>query len=758
MSNRTSGLTKPYLIPLYLLLALFIPLMAAEALIILPFELVDEDTLFGAARYTAEFRRLPPPVSDDTYGYRHQSGQPPLFYLIGALVIAPFDTSDFGNGPVLSPPSQMGLHFDPASFPYGANFYDHPAAHFPPYAGSARALIAVRLFNGLVSTVTLALIYLTIWRAVQVVRRPGWPAVEAAGAWLSAGLAGWIGFSVRYVGLAASARNDNLANLLAVAAIYMAVRVYLSDQKQRSWRQAALIGALAGLGMLAKLTAAPVAVGLGMMTAVETWRTGGRDRRGRLVAAATSSAAYVAAVALIFGWWPVRNMLLYGDPFMLRPHEQFVFSARADDPFAVGFLPIIYKLGLTAWGEVMWSSLQLPLWANLGYFALTAAGLAGVVWFMRRGWGSSMGNGGFRLAAWMAGLCVLAFAVALVWMRSGGIDSRFALPALPAFLILLAVGLIELAGPARARWIAVGAGAASWALAWGFLILVLVPANRVPLIRAFPSSMQPLGWQAEGVRLAGYEIQAEHPLQPNDTLTVRLYWEALRDLDSYYVVVVQAGALSDPETVIAQVDQLAGGSIYPTAVWRTGDRLIQEVRLRLAEEIELPGLYYVRAALRPYDALGDTPRLSLTGPDGTTSTLITLETPLTVLTPVGRTAHTADASFGDVLVLRGWTVTQQAGGQRVDLVWQAHGPASPNLTVFVHALGADGSMLAQHDSIPAGGNFPGWAWQDDRFVDSHWLDLPSLEGVRLMIGVYDWVTGERLPVAGSSDGTLELTP
>jgi hypothetical protein len=758
VSSKAFAAGKLHLLPLCLLLALFIPLMAAEALIILPFELVDEDTLFGAARYTAEFRHLPPPVSDDTYGYRHQSGQPPLFYLIGALVIAPFDTSDFGNGPVLTPASQMGLHFDPAHFPYGANFYDHPASHFPPYAGSAQALIAVRLFNGLVSGVTLVLIYLTVWQAVQKVWHSGRPHVDSIGVWLAAGLTGWIGFSVRYVGLAASARNDNLANLFAAAAIYVAVRTYLSEQGQPNWRQAALMGALVGLSMLAKLTAAPAAAVLTVLVAVETWQAEGGSRRERLVMTVASLAAYVAAAGLVFGWWPVRNMVLYSDPFMLRPHQQFVFSARVDDPFAVGLVPIIYKLGLTAWGEVMWSSLQLPLWANLGYFALVAAGLAGVVWSMRRGRKAATKGAHRRLAMWMIGLCGAAFAVALVWMKSGGIDSRFALPALPAFLVLLALGLAELVGLSRARWVAVSAGLASYGLAWGFLLLTLVPANRVPLIRAFPASMQPLGWEAGGVRLAGYEVRAERPLQPGDTLAVHLYWEALRDLDSYYVVVAQAGALSNPETVIAQVDQLAGGSIYPTAVWRAGDRIDQEVRLRLADEVEMPGLYYVRVALRPYDALGDTPRLDLTGPDGTISTLITLETPLVVLTPVGRTTHTTDVRFGDALILRGWDVVPQGNSLRVDLVWQARGPASPNLTVFVHVLGTDGSRLAQHDSIPANGNFPAWAWQDDLFVDSHWLDLPSLEGARLMIGVYDWTTGERLPVAGSPDGALELTP
>jgi 4-amino-4-deoxy-L-arabinose transferase-like glycosyltransferase len=87
----------------------------------------------------------------------------------------------------------------------------------------------------------------------------------------------------------------------------------------------------------------------------------------------------------------------------------------------------------------------------------------------------------------------------------------------------------------------------------------------------------------------------------------------------------------------------------------------------------------------------------------------------------------------------------------VTLYWRAVGPASANYAVFVHALGADGRIVAQHDGQPAAGTRPARAWQaDEVIVDDHPLRRPP-ETVALAIGLYDPATGQRVPLSGGGD-------
>jgi len=113
--------------------------------------------------------------------------------------------------------------------------------------------------------------------------------------------------------------------------------------------------------------------------------------------------------------------------------------------------------------------------------------------------------------------------------------------------------------------------------------------------------------------------------------------------------------------------------------------------------------------------------------------------------------------FGEAIALRGWGIqpaTLQPGGSlEATLLWEAVGPLSRDLTVFVHLLDAQGQRVAQSDSYPMGGMYPTSRWQTGEVVqDRHTLYLSgdaSPGRCRLIVGFYDLRTGERLPVAGA---------
>ncbi len=103
-----------------------------------------------------------------------------------------------------------------------------------------------------------------------------------------------------------------------------------------------------------------------------------------------------------------------------------------------------------------------------------------------------------------------------------------------------------------------------------------------------------------------------------------------------------------------------------------------------------------------------------------------------------------------------------AGGDdvAVTLLWEAEQPIAESYTVFVHLLGSDGVLLAQHDGAPRNGALPTPLWSPgDRILDQHLLVVP--DGVagngRFVVGLYNSDTLERLPLSNGGDA-VELAP
>ena len=100
--------------------------------------------------------------------------------------------------------------------------------------------------------------------------------------------------------MSSSVQNDTLALVLGFLALELALR-RLSEQP--TFDAALLVGIVAGLAVLTKLTAWPAVV------AIAAWLVW-RHRRD----AFPPLAAFVFAVVAVSGWWFIRNIVLYGDP------------------------------------------------------------------------------------------------------------------------------------------------------------------------------------------------------------------------------------------------------------------------------------------------------------------------------------------------------------------------------------------------------------------------------------------------------------
>jgi hypothetical protein len=83
----------------------------------------------------------------------------------------------------------------------------------------------------------------------------------------------------------------------------------------------------------------------------------------------------------------------------------------------------------------------------------------------------------------------------------------------------------------------------------------------------------------------------------------------------------------------------------------------------------------------------------------------------------------------------------------VTLVWENLSPVPERYTVFVHLIGEDGSLIAQHDGIPLFGIRPTDTWlPGERLVDRHEMVVPDTGHIRtgaILVGLYHHQTLER---------------
>lgn len=115
--------------------------------------------------------------------------------------------------------------------------------------------------------------------------------------------------------------------------------------------------------------------------------------------------------------------------------------------------------------------------------------------------------------------------------------------------------------------------------------------------------------------------------------------------------------------------------------------------------------------------------------------------------------------FGDGVTLVGANLSpdppRPGAPLTVTLVWRADVPVGRSLKVFVHLAAADGRPIAQDDAVPRNWTHPTDRWLAGEYVeDAHALLVPAAPPpgpYRLLVGLYDPLTGARLPRPDGAD-------
>jgi hypothetical protein len=188
--------------------------------------------------------------------------------------------------------------------------------------------------------------------------------------------------------------NNDLAAFAAGTLVFAALLAALRRGGLRPWTPV-FWGVLLGLAALSKLTA----LGLGGAVLWTLWRL---DRPRFARHAATLAAVFLA----VAGWWFLRNLRLYGDPWAWQAIVQDCPQCiHPKDPTRWRTWWYLLRMNVeTFWSVFGWMTWRAPVWVTL---ALTAAAGSGFLGLLRRE-GSATPGPRPVTAAWLAVLGVLA--------------------------------------------------------------------------------------------------------------------------------------------------------------------------------------------------------------------------------------------------------------------------------------------------------------------------------------------------------------
>jgi 4-amino-4-deoxy-L-arabinose transferase-like glycosyltransferase len=278
---------------LYLILLAYVLLATLYGVVTPLFEASDELWHYPMVKYLADHGlQLPPQDPANPGAWRQEGSQPPLYYILSAILTAGIDTSDMEMVRRINPHADIGVVRPDGN----ANMIVHRTEMEAfPWRGTA---LAVHIIRFLSIALGLAIILVTFQLAREIF--PDQPLIALGAAALNA-------FLPMFLFISASVNNDNLSNLLGNLLILLIVRL-LKVTGLPHWRDYALLGVVTGAGLLAKLNIGLMIPLVALALLIVTIRL--RNWRPLVIGGAISGALTV----VIAGWWYWRNWQLYGDP------------------------------------------------------------------------------------------------------------------------------------------------------------------------------------------------------------------------------------------------------------------------------------------------------------------------------------------------------------------------------------------------------------------------------------------------------------
>jgi len=692
---------------------------------------------FRYVRYLLANKRFPTLNDPDRRTTPHQeAAQFPLYYLLGAAVSFPVPTDDFDRVLAQNP------HAGDVRGNGNANFLFHrPFSGFPH---------GTELAARLVELLSLACGMVTVVCAVRL----GWLAAPDR-PWLGLGAGLALAAAPPFAALSAFVTNDDLVTALSSVTILLLALWVAKPSRLWSWLAALAVA----LAILAKFNAAGLVAPylLAALLAEKTWRA-------RLL----DVAKLAVMVAVVDGWWMLRNQLLYGDfTGMLAVNGHIAdpdgHVAQARNHLFSGSIADILRAMLDSLPRILHGLFSTGAYGVDSppalYLVTTSLGLiglaAGLVAALRR---TEHQPWLWLILLWpainLAELVAYAGAIALP-------GAREFLPAIACLALLVAMGWAELVRAIRLPALAWAAGAAAVAVSLLVPRVVVAPAYAYPsTLGQLPSSATPIhAVFADAVELIGAESTARGYIEPGASYGLTLYWRLKQPTDRWLDTFIHIDSPDPGYGAGASYDGATGRGSYPPNFWQPGQIVVDRYTFSLRPDGRSDRHNAVPLSVRVgmYDeasgkVAADPPEAADRGVEVALWKLAGQAPPPPPPKPV--------ASFqGGLELLTAHALAAEPASLEVDLEWSAISRPDRNFTVFVQLLSADGGVLAQHDSYPLEGRYPTALWWPGEVVyDRVRLPLkePLRPGDRLIAGVY--VLPDPRPVPTTTGEAFAVLP
>lgn len=697
------------------------------------FEAPDEHWHFFTTVAVADTGQLPAAADPPDEWLGQEAAQPPLYYLLGAILVAPTDTGGAREAIRLNPHAWIG----DASALTNVNRMVHTSAEAWPWHGWAAAAHVLRLFSTLLGLGTLLCIYKSgrlLWP--QAGTRPLMATALAA-------------FLPQFNFIHASITNDALITFLCSLGIVQLIGLWREPPAagrlgRRDILRLVALGLTAGLAALSKNAGVLLLVySLGFLAVLAI-----RERNYGLIG---RSLLFVALPAvLVAGWLWARNQALYGDWTATAP---FIAIAGGDRGYSLGqVLGESWGLLLSFVGVFGWFNLRPPDWVYWAWAAIATLAIVGglicTVQALRR---RPESNASILHSDWFLALLLTGWPLAvytgliLFMMKTEAAQGRLLFPAITPIALGTAWGL---SGWGRCAPHALGAinrrlsplvallAVATTLYSIGFVIR---PAYEPPrLIEALPSEARPvlpeLVDRGLGVSLLAAEMETESA-KPGDAVQLTLYWRADDKVAGVPEFVLEL--FGRDMARIANLHSFHGRGLYPADLWPPGAVVADRFAVRIDPEAKAPVLGRVFARIDG-------------GAPGIEVATVRIEPVEPLPAP-----DAWQAEIGDNIALVSATIEpeQALPGQsvRVRVRWYVPvGRPQQDYTTLVHLGQPDEPPLSTGDSPPLNGDYPTSAWRNGEAIDDSYILTipPDVQPGRypVWIGLYDPATGERLPV------------
>ena len=705
-------------VPLLLLLLAFVIVTQIYRWALLPFEGPDETEHIAYALKVRETGQLPDPDADWNSLIAQEAAQPPLYYVTIALWsrLRHYDALD--AEPVPNPWKGSPAPFTSAD---NRNFfmmspYQHALTNGEHQVAAADVWMRhVSLGYGVLAVVGVYLAGLALFSR-------GWALLAAMG----------VAFNPQILQASAVVGND--IGSIGFGALILAGALWLYDDPH-NLRLLILTGSAMGLGSLAKvngltLWAIPaLSVGLGWWnkshppTPSAHMGKGNAARRYNTVL--RSLLMMIGVAAVIGGWWYVRGLILYDDPFGLQPHLKSPWGL--DDPMPLrilaDFMPEILQW---TWANLGWRGIQPEVW---GYaLPVLLVGLGAVGWVSRKPDGRALV---------LVVMVMLGFVAIWRWSRvSSIVPGRLLLPYFHAFVLLVVWGLQRWGVRAR-LWMAGALGGMAIVLGVGTLYAAFAPPQ---LLDSAPDSLEGPVLDFGGPRFLGFQVD-QHAIHTGDEREFMLCWQAPASDELVAVPYAFALHIVGPEnTVVGRRESYPGMGRY--TLWQPAGIFCDKFGMEITGTLESGRVYGLALALFDF-ATGES--LTRTDEIGTKVPTTFIGSMWSPALPVdGDELAAAPYQFGDVALID-YDVVQNGDSLQLAFVWATHAAPRQNYNLFIHLIDDAGTVMRQVDPVLGGDRYPAWAWgQGERIRQTVTLEELPAGDYRIAVGIYQPETFVRL--------------